>query len=661
MAGMNKQHPYEDRKPSRDTWVWLCASLGLACIPQFLHLSFWIPLLALVLIGWRYWITQKHLPLPPKWLLMILMAIITVGILITYETLIGLNAGVALLTLMLSLKTLESRTLRDSMISIFLGYFVILTNFFFDQEMYTAIYLVISTVMMTATLMTLNEGDQIIQRKEKIIFASSMLAQAIPFMVVLFFLFPRLPNPLWAMPTPDTSSRTGLSDQMSPGSISQLLQSNETAFRVIFNDQIPPNNQLYWRALVMWDFDGKTWTVPEFLPRHSVPLDGTEKLIDYEITLEPTDRPWLITLDVPVSPVKDAYFTLDHQLIQNDPITEPKRYQMRSMLEHPFNYDLSPGGRKRLLTLPENSSPRAKKLAKQWLVQANNNPRTVVKLALDYFRQQAFYYTLTPPVLNKDPIDQFLFETRQGFCEHYASSFVALMRHAGIPARVVAGYQGGEFNKVGNYLRISQADAHAWAEVWFDDQGWVRIDPTAAVSPERVEQGINAALGNESNVPLFLRGDFAQSWIGKISLNWDSVRFFWNNWVVFYDTKKQEDLLNDLGIDSNNIAQTVITLIAGLSIIVLLYLLIFYFQQRKRPRDETEKLYRQFMALMSKHGLHKKTHEGSADFAHRIIQSKALWRDAIHSFTQAYIASRYRLGASKKLIQQMKSSLSEMK
>ncbi len=334
---------------------------------------------------------------------------------------------------------------------------------------------------------------------------------------------------------------------MTPGSLSNLILSDAVAFRVRFVGNQPLPKQLYWRGPVMWDFDGRTWTAPRVL--YGTPeFTAHGPPIAYEVTLEPHNKRWLFALELPGKVPPRAFASADFQLYAVAAGEHARALRDDLFPRLQLRPDRGPR-RAAARAAPCRRDPtRARRPSAHELRARHQDDRAVMQAVLTRFRNEKFFYTLTPPLLGKDdPVDEFLFETRSGFCEHYSSAFAVLMRAAGIPARIVTGYQGGEVNLLGNYLIVRQAEAHAWTEVWLRNEGWVRVDPTAAVSPLRVESGISAAVPRTDPLPLFVRGDFAA--LRQLRLTWDLMANTWNQWVLGYTPERQRLLLSRVGID----------------------------------------------------------------------------------------------------------------
>jgi transglutaminase-like putative cysteine protease len=468
------------------------------------------------------------------------------------------------------------------------------------------------------------------------------LAQCVPLMLVLFLLFPRVSGPMWGMPQDTSSAVSGLSDTMTPGSISDLILSDAVAFRVRFDGNVPMPKHLYWRGPVMWDFDGRAWTAPRVL--YGSPQFSTNgSPVAYELTLEPHSKRWLFALDLPGKIPPRAFISSDFQLLALEPVNNRVRYQMVSFLDFRYGIAANRTALRRALALPAGFNPRAIEFART-LRARHKDDRALTREVLALFRNEKFFYTLTPPLLGSHPVDQFLFDTRSGFCEHYSSAFAVLMRAAGIPARIVTGYLGGELNQLGNYMIVRQADAHAWTEVWFQDAGWVRIDPTAAVSPLRVESGISAAMTRTDSLQLLVRGDFEA--LRQLRLTWDLMANTWNQWVLGYTPERQRLLLSRVGIDDAT-WHTLAAILVSASFVVVLVLVAFMLRNvRGRVRDPVRIAYLRFCEKLRRKGLPRHPAEGPADYAQRLTGIRPDLGPAVAVITSLYIALRYGTEAS---------------
>ncbi len=593
------------------------------------------------------------------WIRLALVIIACVSVAYSYSTLVGRDAGVALLVLMLTLKLLELKTHRDVILFVFLGYFLVVTSFLFSQSIAMAVYMLLASIGLTSTLVMLSRHDQGLHVFSNLRVASTLVLQAIPLMLILFVLFPRLPSPLWFMPEDKKSGVTGLSDNMSPGDISSLIQSDAVAFRVKFEQQAPPLSQLYWRGPVLSYFDGRTWY------NRSLPVPGSTESIQhsgdkttYTITLEPHHKRWLFALDMPVELPAESFINPDYTLLANKDISQLKQYTVGSYNRYQIDLELQYMQRQYSLLLPETLNPRTRDWADQLRQQfSDNNQR--IQHVLAQLRQQDFSYTLNPPLLGRNSVDDFLFNTRSGFCEHYAGSFVYLMRLLDIPARVVLGYQGGEYNELGDYLIVRQSDAHAWAEVWLANKGWIRIDPTAAVAPERVETGIDSALPERASSGGLSRS--SSPLLRNLILYWDSINYRWDRWVLGYDAGKQRSFLQRLGINSDNWQDIAIAIMVTLGSMVLVISLWLNLQNRQRHKDSIARLYQQYCQRLARIGLQRQPHEGPTDFARRVSQKRQDLSQEVELITRFYIQLRYGRNPPEQLFSQFKQRIRHFK
>jgi protein-glutamine gamma-glutamyltransferase len=615
---------------------WLLFSMALVMALHVSHLAFWVMALIVLAGAWRYLIETRGWQMPRLVLLLPLTVLVSVGILVTYRGLFGRDASVALLAVMLALKLMETQTRRDSILLIFGGYFLTITAFLFNQSMLVGAFMLLPLAALTATLVGISHPDGGLPWRFQAKLAGSLLAQATPVMLVMFLLFPRVPGPLWGVPRDAYSGMSGLSDHMEPGAISQLSLSAAIAFRVEFQGEIPANEQLYWRGPVLWNFDGRTWRMDNAsLPPETVQAQSAPAL--YTVTLEPHNRNWLLMLDMPTVLPEDALLSPARQVLSKRPVRIRMRYDGGSVFSYVLDSELSTQEHRMALQLPPMGNPRSRELARQWLNEGKA-PTEIVQAALTMFREQPFVYTLTPPLLGVNSMDEFLFNTRRGFCEHYSGSFAYLMRAAGVPARVVTGYQGGEVNPVGNYLIIRQSDAHAWVEVWLDGRGWVRVDPTAAVAPQRIESGISAVPAAEA-LPVLARRDF--SLLRKLYLNWDAVNNGWNQWVLGYNQQRQMELLSRLTGSQLSWQDLAVALIAFVSA-VLLAISLLLLRSRHVKTDPLQRLYAEFLRKLEKAGLKRHRHEGPKDFGRRAAHRLPGQAHAIEDITDTYINLRYR-------------------
>ena len=637
---------------SGPTFTWLAAALTLAILPHLPHLPGWFWPMFPGAVGWSGLVARGRLALPPRWLLALITLVTVAAVLVHYYTLFGRDAGTTLLAAMVSLKFLELRTPRDGMVLIFLGYFLVMAILLDDQSLLLAAYLLAILVVLLAAQVAL-QHPAALPPLLLLRLASRQLLEAIPTMLILFILFPRVPGPLWGLPQDAYSGLTGLSEEMTPGSISQLSLSARVAFRVRFDGPIPPPEQLYWRGPVLWRYDGRTWRRTEELSSKQFSYQVEGGAVDYTIILEPHGKRWLPALDLPARLPAATGITPSLQLMRNQAVNELLRYELRS---YP-RYNTGPLQLQGQTSLPARVNPRTHALAEQWRARYPN-PADIVRAALTLFREEPFHYTLKPPLLpDENSIDEFLFGNRQGFCEHYAGSFVFLMRAAGIPARVVLGYQGGERNELGGYLIVRQADAHAWAEVWLEGRGWVRIDPTAAVAPERVERGLYAALEDPNALPLLARR--GNPWLHNLMLSWDYLNNAWNEWVLAYGPERQRQFLSGLGFGPVDWQGMTIAMVVALTGVGLIFVG-FHTLSRRTAVDPVVLAYQRFCAKLARAGLVRAAHEGPLAFTERVAVHRPDLATRVRLIGRLYASLRYGRWQRQEAVRQLQRLVREL-
>ncbi|MES1982702.1 MAG: DUF3488 and transglutaminase-like domain-containing protein [Pseudomonadota bacterium] len=603
--------------------------------PHALHLPLWLSALAIALLGWCAYLARHGGALPPRWLLLLITAACVAALYNTFHTVFGREVGVAMLILLAALKMLELRTRRDAMLVLFLCCFIIITNFFYSQSIATALFMLATLLIIVTVWLQLQSPSLTLQLSLRT--AGVLLLQAIPLTLILFVLFPRVQGPLWGMPQ-DAYANSGLDDRMSPGSVSRLSLSDAVAFRVMFAAQPPRREQMYWRGPVLWQYDGVTWTAGQALRARRPQLDQLDEGIDYTVTLEPHNKNWLFTLEMPTQISVPAGLTNDFQVQGNANVTSRLRYTAHSQLGFRANAAEDPRQLQRALDFPHELNPRSQQLAAEWRARLQDD-NAVVKAALSHFNRENFQYTLEPPPLGSNAVDDFLFNTRKGFCEHYASSFVILMRAAGIPSRVVTGYQGGEYNSLGNYYIVRQSDAHAWAEVWLSGRGWVRVDPTAAIAPARVQSGMAAAVTDSTALPFLARTQ--SPWLLKLRYNLDVWTNQWNQWVLGYNPERQFALLTRLGMEDIGWQKMAFSLIGGMALLVGVFAWFMLRRLIMRDTDPTQLIYLKFCRSLAKAGIVRAIHEGPHDFSRRAALLKPQRAAAIADITASYVELRY--------------------
>lgn len=648
-----------------DRIVWLSAGIILAGLPHWERLPIWIPALHLGLIFARIYFPWKH---THSWnrnqtainiFRLLVMFGGVIGVYSTYGTFAGRDVGITLLVMLSALKLFESHSERDYYICAYLGYFLVITNFFYEQTIPTAVYMFFVVIVMTTSLIGFNDHKRQMPVTRKVRLAFNMLVQAIPLLLILFVLFPRVDGPLWGLPEDAFSSITGIDDQMTPGSISKLSQSGEIAFRVKFEDETPDPSRLYWRGPVLWQTDGRKWTrgagsrVDE-----QVKVQYQGESTAYNLMLEPTNKKWIFAMEMAADTPVNTYFTNDMQLKARDTIQSRKAYDLESYSDYRME-EVSQNNLLRALALPELYHVQSRELGMEFR-DRHQQPEQIIEAVLAWFTEQDFVYTLQPPLSSGDSIDDFLFNSQQGFCEHYAAAFTVLMRSAGIPARVVAGYQGGEINPVGNYLVVRQYHAHAWTEVWLQDKGWIRIDPTRAVSPNRINQGIEQVLPDEiaSVVPIGNNNSMLTRLWQQARNAVDNLNYQWAQWVLGYGPEKQQQLMQLLGfglVDWKQLAVMLVTIL-GIAIVCLtLYVL----TRKTSAGDPARASYDRFCRKLARIGLARKSSEGPETYAWRVKQARQDLATEVERITRLYIDVRYRSHNNK--LQELKQASNNFK
>jgi transglutaminase-like putative cysteine protease len=616
------------------TW-WLLATGIASYIPLASQVPLWLAAVAAGAFLWRAALAWWRKPLPPRWLLIFVTLAGTAGVLFQYRTLFGQQAGVALLLVFMALKQLEARAPRDGLAVVLLAYFLTLAQFFEDQSIPVAATMLGTVLVATAALANLTDAQGHPLRLFKL--AGTMLLQAVPFMLILFILFPRVQGPLWGLPRDAYSGLTGLSDTMSPGAINNLVQSDAIAFRVQFDGDVPPKREMYWRGPVLTLLDGRTWRQGITPPARDLPYAPVagSPAYAYTVTLEPHNKPWLFALELPETLPDDAFRTSDFLLHAKKPVRERQRYAMvsRPQVEHDDASDFTLAAARRL---PAGLNPRTRELGAGWTASGGSAAERVQR-ALDFMRHQQLVYTSRPPLMSQNVADEFLFDHKRGFCEHFAASFVVLMRAAEVPARVVTGYQGGERNPVDATWVIRQSDAHAWAEVWLDGRGWVRVDPTATSAPARIEENLAAAVPAGDPLPLFARKGF--DWLREARFRWWAINNAWNQWVLGFNPERQLELLARLGMESPDWRKMTawLTGLIGLVLLALAAALLW-----RRPRlDPVQRQWQRVTRRLEKRGLRRRPWEGPQDYAARVAVELPAVADDIRAIAALYAGLRY--------------------
>jgi transglutaminase-like putative cysteine protease len=619
--------------------LFLTATCALIMAPHGSHLPGWIVQVAIGLLLWRGWITFRGERLPPRWLLLPACLMVMAGVLLSYDTMLGRDTGVAMLVLLVAFKLLEMHARRDAFVVVFLSFFLILMNFFYSKSLLTSLLMGLAVVLVLTVQISCQYTRQAPPLSQRLRLAGTIVGMALPVMAVLFLLFPRMYGPFWgAANSSGGSGSTGLSQTMAPGNITRLALSSEVAFRVQFFDSVPPNPKLYWRGPVLGHFDGRNWsalpansrTAPQLL-RNGAPATR------YQVTMEASGQNSIFVLEMPAtSPwlgTSQALVAPDLQLLALQPVNQRLRYEAASFLDFQFGANDSGQTLRDWLQLPAGYNPRSQELAAR-LMNATRDPEQLASRVMQMFRDQPFRYTLNPPPLGQHSVDEFLFDTRAGFCEHFASAFVVLMRAMDIPSRVVTGYQGGELNALDGYMTVRQSDAHAWAEYWVPKRGWVRIDPTAAVAPARIESGSQAALPSGllgGLVSVDADSRWARALI-SMRANWDALNNRWNQWVLDYSATRQKNLLQAMGFDRGDWKK--LALLLAIALALCIAAVAFSLLHRRGNSDPVAQIYQQFCQLLARQGWTRSPHEGPAAFRVRLLSQAGVEEEKLRAWSE---------------------------
>ena len=620
---------------------WLLAAQLLVILPFVPHLPVWLAPIWLGCAAWRIQVYRMRANFPPAWLKGLLLLAVIAGLVVS-NTGFDLNAATALLVSAFILKVLEMRRRRDALVVIFLGFFVLVTGYLFESGLLAALYSLLPIAALVAALIGLQQSRLALQPGPTLRLAVTLLLQALPLLLVLFMLFPRL-GPLWSLPQAKPQGVSGLSDRMAPADIVELSRSGALAFRVGFDSVTPARNELYWRALTLERFDGREWSQAAEPAALAPPQwQARGEPLHYSVVMEPSGRTWLYGLDVAQTEQPRVRQGADFRLEHWRPVDQPLLYSVTSWPAALREPSATPATLQRALQLPAAGNPQARLWARQ-LRAEHDQPRALVQAMLAHFRQQPYVYSLRPPPVGVHIVDDFLFASRKGFCLHFAGAMTFVLRAAGIPARLVVGYQGGEYNPAGNYLTVRQFDAHAWVEYWLPEQGWQRVDPTFAVAPERIEQGLEQALDEEqsflADAPLNLLRYRNVTWLNDLRLDWERINYGWQRWVLGYQAEQQWRLLKEwFGVvDWRALGGLLLMALAVPLALLTLWLLAPW----RRRADPLSRLYARFEALLARHGLRRASGEGPRDFAERAAQVLAAQREPILGFARLFEQARY--------------------
>ena len=618
---------------------WTLAALALAIAPHLQFLPLWISAAFIACAAWRFVIEKRRGALPPTWFRAGLALIAFLGVLATYSSVSGVGPGSALLTVMAAVKLLETRKRRDQFVLLFISIFLVMSALLREQYVWSLPYLLVSLLLIMTAWLRMSAVRQE-TTAQSVRTSGRLILYSLPMALAMWVFFPRIATPFWQVPIDTSAGTSGLSDTMSPGDISSLSLSNELAFRVSFADEVPAPQNLYWRGLVLHRFNGRTWSgngpMPSnnILERSKIAVRGDP--VTYTITLEPTRQQWVFALDIPYAwDLARTAMGRQQQLTREFPIDQRISYEVTSYLDYRADANMAEAFRYWYLDLPDNSNPETAELAREMYAEAGS-PAAYIDAVLRKFHEEQYFYTLEPPPLGKDPVDSFLFETRQGFCEHYASAFAVMMRAANIPARVVLGYQGGELNPQAEHLIVRQSDAHAWTEVWLPESGWRRVDPTAAVAPERIDSGMSGSRLNGAAAAWGLTTPSA--FLHNLGLSWDAINAKWNDFVLGYGPENQNRFMQWLGMEQPDWRKMMLTLLGIVFGLILLLSVVLTLRYRAPRPDKALRLYQTFV---NKTRLPLAIGETPAAFARRARETTGMDPATIEDVTAAYLAARY--------------------
>ena len=616
--------------------------IHLVALPMYARLPPYVLFLIISFTAWTILIIADRIKPPIAFIRILLAIAVVISLLVSYGTIFGQEPGTAMLLMLSFLKLFEMKSKRDVLLVIFLGYFLIASNFFHTQSPWVAAYVFVVVIYLTSLLIIFSDRLSTTSFKTRMKISMRMVMQAIPLMLVLFVLFPRIQGPLWNLPDDTRSASTGIDDEMTPGSINNLISSGSVAFRVQFKGKAPEKKDLYWRGLVLSHYDGKTWRrddAPENLLPEVSYMTTAEKNIEYTVMLEPHGRKWLYSLESLVAKSGQYKVTRELQVVTSEAINNTYSYSMASNLNI-VNKGLYVQEHRKNILLPQGLNQKTIALAKKLRMQAGGDAETFANIVWNYFYQNSFSYTLSPPLLGENAMDDFIFNSRQGFCEHYASAFVYMMRAAGVPARVIVGYQGGEFNPVDDYMIVRQSDAHAWTEIWLDDRGWSRLDPTSAVSPDRINRGIASAGLEEARLPSLLLSN--NKLLRQLRYQLDSLNHSWNKWVVGFNEKKQKELFELLGIKDIDKATLFSWMVIAMTFFgALVAVWVFKHGEKKSKDDVAAYYYGIYCRKLEKAGMMKQPSESANEFLDRVLVGLPELKPRAGFITRSYHRIRY--------------------
>ncbi|MEA3208421.1 MAG: protein-glutamine gamma-glutamyltransferase [Chthoniobacter sp.] len=625
--------------------VGMCGCLVLAAAPLFPKVAGWAGVLLLLSGAARLYMNRRAARLPSLPLKVALFGLGAGGIAITYGSMVGIEPGLSILLVLVALKLIETNGERDFQVLALLGYFLALCTLFFSQDLLLWLYVGAVFVLITAMLVRFHRGPGAGTLRRSVLLSGTMLLQAVPIIALLFVFFPRTSLFLRFPFGASLLGARGMSDRLSPGSVSALAMNEEIAFRADFPDgNAPPISQMYWRGLVLWRGAGLTWVNRPPLPleRRLGQLAGPA--IRQRISLQPHGGRWIFALDRPMGDHPKFNFMPGGYFERSKPVLTTFHYEVVSQPEN-RETTLLADQQQAALAPATNPSPKVQALVKSWTTGAANE-REVVERALRHFHEEKFSYSLQPGTYGANALDEFLFERRTGFCEHYAAAFATLMRVAGIPSRVVLGYHGGELNGLGNYVIIRQSDAHAWAEVWIKDTGWLRVDPTEVIAPDRISSGLASFLQTRADGADNAAGANSEAALGlremmrELRMAWDSINYQWDLRVLNFDEDNQRSFLATIGFGDERWLEALAWAAAGIALALIGIAL--WLRRSGRPRlDEASRWWERFCGTLAAAGVRRETWEGPVRFGERAAAEVGEHRAEILRVAEVYARLRY--------------------
>lgn len=634
-------------------------ALILTYLPHALWLPAWVSIFCLSLWLIRFLAEHKNWNPPGRFYLYTLTLLALTGVVVFWGGhFYGRDGGTCLLALMLAIKPFEIHSTRDQMITLFLGLFLLFTVILFAHNLLSGLYVFCCLILILAGFLTVNQTHSRVL--STIGQAFLLVLQGLPLALICFLVFPRLPGALVGLADTTPVNISGLSQRLSPGNLSSLVLSKTIVFRARFQGAVPENKDLYWRAAVLWEYEDNVWSKKKLLRPGLVGFQHKGREKGYTLTLEPTRQKMLPVLDLPLNTPELARMLPGLTLEAKQEVQKRIKYHCISSLDSA----LAPPGPAQIrqgLQLDRSRNPRTKQLLRSLNTQQANS-KAVVAQVLDFFRESGLFYSLNPPLLTtRDPVDEFLFDTRTGYCAHFAQAFAWMMRFAGIPARIVVGYQGGELNPLGEYLIVRQSDAHAWVEIVLPGQGWTRIDPTRTVAPERIASGIRGLRQQAGSGPIFLIPQ--DHWLVQIAhqirLGWDALNYTWYDWVVGYTFSRQNKLFSrlHLGESAWQSLRTVILILTASFVLLSGFLALVLFRHRELEQDQAKRCYNLFLRKLSKGGQPIYAQEGPQDLSRRVSRNNPAAASRVKQIVELYIQLRYAGNTDKKLLARLKKQV----